>query len=719
MKSVRQLLNDLQQKRFVGRDKELALMTQELENNEAAWRLHHFHGPGGIGKSALLRAFERTLQGEDIVIYVNVRSFEHPVHFADALQDELHRYPSIPQASTDLHLHAPIGVAEADRLNRLADQRGRLVLMLDGIDRGGPIAAWLRDHWLPQLTTRIKVFTAGRYPLNEEWISAAGWIGMIRNIRLSPLTKFDIDRYTAIIGIEDQALRDWVKLFSGGIPLALSLACESILQHGAQSFLAGTQMTTIIAMMDRTLFEDGQQPAMVKRLLSAASLIWWFDQDLLEEMLGETIMRSEMCEFCSLPYVMPFGPGGYSILDGVRRWMNDELVRRAPDTCLQYKKRALRAVERRWRMLEEGDSESKKRMLRLQKLYLLSDSFMQSNHFAGDGDGFDIQQATETDLHAVIAIYERSMTKLPPYLPDDTGQQAYIHAIWRQDPGSIRVVKHRGLPVGFYAFIQLNEDVRAIMADNNALRGYFEQSPADPDGNEYMFWLLGTVIEYDPDVIGLLIRDMLGMQLTGRIVFTSIPVVGPIESICRLGFERLPWADYRSPGGLHYKAARIDLRGDDFFHRIPSRELDRESESAPERFPLLAKKPEPLVQPAVPDRCQLVKLMLENYHRLNREHALLSLISNMLPGQATGEPKERFAARITEVVAQFLAAQVEGKQQEQLQARILRLFYLERIGSHEMVASRLSMPMTTYYRHLKKGTRKLADHVFDQLTAGL
>ncbi|WP_308637844.1 ATP-binding protein [Paenibacillus silvisoli] len=726
MKSVRQLLNDLQQKRFVGREREIALMTQELGNGEAAWRLHHFHGPGGIGKSALLRAFERMLQKEEIVIYVDVRTFEHPARFADALRDELERRYPFPHAPVDLL--APFGTAEAERMNRLADIQGRLVLLLDGIERGSPIANWLRDHWLPQLITRIKVFTAGRFPLNEEWISAAGWIGMIRNVRLSPLSKCETDRYTAIIGIDDPSLRESVKLFSGGIPLALSLACESILQHGAQSFLAGTQTTTIIAMMDRALFQDGQQPAMYKRLLSAASMIWWFDQDLLEEMLGETIMRSEMSEFCSLPYVMPFGPGGYSILDGVRRWMNDELSRRAPDTHQHYKLRALRTIERRWRMLEVVHSEEKKRMLRLQKLYLVSDSFMQSNHFASDGDGFVVRQAIESELPAVIAIYERSMTTMPPFLPDDTGQQAYIHAIWKQDPGAIRVVLHGGLPVGFYAFVRLSAEVRNILADNRVLSSYFEQSNCEfessPNENEYMFWLLGSVQEYDPDVLGLLVREIYSERLSGRLVFTTIPLDGPIDSICRLGFERLPWADYRSPGGLHYKAARIDLRGDDFFHRIPALEIETgSSESEHEqRMPVAAKKPQPQplpqtqMQTPAADRIQLAKQLLEHHHRLLREPALLGQISGMLPPPSSSLPKDQLAARISVVLATSLMSLAESKPHEQLQERILRLFYLERIGSHEMVAQRLGMPMTTYYRHLKKGIRQLADLVFDQLS---
>lgn len=691
MKSVRQLLDDLQQKRYVGREKELAVMRQELLGVEGDWRLLHIHGPGGIGKSALLRAFQRTAR-DRLILYVDGSSFLYPADFIEAIRIQLATigFP-LSESANEMRL----GEAEAELINRISEESGEIVLLLDSLDRWGSIESWMRVSWLPLLTVRVKVCSAGRYPLNEDWLSAAGWGSVVRNIRLSPLNRKESDSYIIACGITNRALQRAIELFSGGIPLALSLACESALQYGASSFLEGTQTRAIIESMDRAMFQGEQEPWQHKRLLCTASLLWRFDQDLLQWILGEEIPQGIFREFCCSPYVMLYRQGGYYILDAVRQWMKADFEHRAPETYAIYMRRALSAIERRWMMTGFGDAERRK-MLRAEKMFLLlPNGSFKSDHLYRYGTGFEIKAARKEDLALMSEMFQHMMMICPPFLPDDTLQFTFIKAVWEAEPSAFRVVCHENKIVGFYIFLPLNDKTRLIFTENCITCSYIKETPQQD--LEYLLWISASAPEFDPGVNSIITKDILCHRISGKLVFMSCH--GPVDLLCRrLGFERLPWADYHSSGGLHFQAARIDLRNDDFFNRMSLTVESIEQISIEQEV-----------------RIKLVKQVLEHYHSLNRECSLLDRISSFISDKSINLSNDEITIRISSCIVKTLNQMAEGKSQEQMQDRIIRLFYIDRIGSHETVASRLGLPMTTYYRYLNKGIRKLADDFFPAL----
>lgn len=54
----------------------------------------------------------------------------------------------------------------------------------------------------------------------------------------------------------------------------------------------------------------------------------------------------------------------------------------------------------------------------------------------------------------------------------------------------------------------------------------------------------------------------------------------------------------------------------------------------------------------------------------------------------------------------------QGTSQDRLYARLLRLAYIQNIGSHEIVAERLKLSQATYYLHLKKAVARLSNVLF-------
>ncbi|MFC5568434.1 hypothetical protein ACFPOC_18825, partial [Rubellimicrobium aerolatum] len=214
---------------------------------------------------------------------------------------------------------------------------------------------------------------------------------------------------------------------------------------------------------------------------------------------------------------------------------------------------------------DPGDEE-RKQLLRLEKAFLFSDEFMKSFYFYGDRSGFEIRAAAQEHVSLLGEMIQQFMLSFPPFLPDDTMQYAFLDAVWEVEPSAFRVVYYEDKVAGIYTFVPINERTRPIFADNCVYRTFIKETP--PHEKEYLVWILGTQREFEPALSSVIVQEHLSRGITGKRVSLITPIEGPLESSCRIGFERIPWADYRPPGGLHWKAARIDLRNEDFFHRI-------------------------------------------------------------------------------------------------------------------------------------------------------
>ncbi|MDP4503152.1 ATP-binding protein, partial [Nonomuraea turcica] len=136
----------------MGREEELAVFDAALYGGGCS--VLYVHGPGGIGKSALLRRFahEAALAGR-------------PVSTVDGRTLE----PS-PAAFE----------AEAGLVLRDADA----VLVVDGFERIQGLEGWLRERFLPRVPMGALVVIAGRYPPDMRWQADPGWAGALKVLPL-------------------------------------------------------------------------------------------------------------------------------------------------------------------------------------------------------------------------------------------------------------------------------------------------------------------------------------------------------------------------------------------------------------------------------------------------------------------------------------------------------------------------------------------------------
>jgi hypothetical protein len=188
-------LEDRDRSRFTGRANEVAFLDRCLDADDPPASVVHICGPGGVGKSTLLREMARHARDRGIlVIAVDGRELgPAPGALEAALQKE--------------------------------DQEQRLLVLLDSYERMAALDSYLRQELLPQLPDRALVLIAGRGAPDPAWFTG-GWEALTARIDLAALEPKEARRLLAARGLTDgrvTAIVDW----AAGSPLALALAADA------------------------------------------------------------------------------------------------------------------------------------------------------------------------------------------------------------------------------------------------------------------------------------------------------------------------------------------------------------------------------------------------------------------------------------------------------------------------------------------------------------
>ena len=188
-------LEDRDRSRFTGRSGEIAFLNQCLDSADPPACVVHVCGPGGIGKSTLLREAAR-----------RARSLGRSVFSVDGR--DLGPAPGILEAAL-----------------REAAGHQRPLVLLDSYELMTALDSYLRRDLLPELPDEAMVIIAGRGDPDPGWFTG-GWEALTARLDLTALARGDARRLLAARGLTDQrvsAIIDW----AAGSPLALALAAEA------------------------------------------------------------------------------------------------------------------------------------------------------------------------------------------------------------------------------------------------------------------------------------------------------------------------------------------------------------------------------------------------------------------------------------------------------------------------------------------------------------
>ncbi len=181
----------LDAERFVGRAAPLATVSAALTGDAPA-RIIHVHGPGGVGKSALLRAVGRRAAG---------------------LGRPIIRVDGRLVAATPEALATAVAPAEVDGA----------VLLVDEADELAPLRFELRDLLVRSLPSSAVVVLAGRKPPGREWFDD-GLDQISTEVLLRPMDPEESRELLARYGTAEPVDLDAVIAWAQGFPLALTLA---------------------------------------------------------------------------------------------------------------------------------------------------------------------------------------------------------------------------------------------------------------------------------------------------------------------------------------------------------------------------------------------------------------------------------------------------------------------------------------------------------------
>ena len=181
--------------RFVGRAAELALIDGLLVDDPPA-SVVLVHGPGGIGKSSLLREVARRGRAAGWTpVVVEGRDL-----------------PPLPDA-VEAAVASAYGAA-------------RPLVLIDTYERMAALGAHLRRVVLPALPGRTVVVIAGRRPPEAGWFED-GWEALTREIVLGPLSPAESLSLLEAHGVARSARADELAAWAAGSPLALTFVARA------------------------------------------------------------------------------------------------------------------------------------------------------------------------------------------------------------------------------------------------------------------------------------------------------------------------------------------------------------------------------------------------------------------------------------------------------------------------------------------------------------
>ena len=240
------------ERRFVGRTRELALVNDVLEGRSPT-RVLVVHGPGGIGKSTLLRQARRRA--------------ERAGWATDAV-DGRHGLPT----SSELE----------QRLTGPAPDQGRL-LLLDTYERMTHLGPQLRERFLPRFPDRSLVIIGQRGAPDPGW-RQGGWERITRSLPLGPVSGDEARDLLARDGVTDEETRDRLLSWADGSPLALTLGAEALRGHSGWDAGRLDESGRLADLLLPRLTESELDPSHVD-VVTVAAIARRTDAAMLEDVL--------------------------------------------------------------------------------------------------------------------------------------------------------------------------------------------------------------------------------------------------------------------------------------------------------------------------------------------------------------------------------------------------------------------------------------------------
>jgi energy-coupling factor transporter ATP-binding protein EcfA2 len=272
----------------VGRVEEKALFSSVIAQTPMPVVVWLVYGPGGVGKTTLLRQVEGICRQEG-------------VKYTTLDGRYLQANPEFFIGSLCMATGAPDPVSAMATLS--ADGKG--VLFIDTYEAIEPLDGWLRDTFIPDLPENVLVVLLGRKRPAAGWRSDV-WqtlcrVSPLRNLSDADSRKF-LDSHTVPQNVHEQILG-----MTHGYPLALTLVAENFAQTGTLGLGPDPSLDIVSVLLDR--FVEGVDEPLYRDVLELCSLIRMTTEALIAEVLNADRAAELFAWLKSLSFIemTPFG----------------------------------------------------------------------------------------------------------------------------------------------------------------------------------------------------------------------------------------------------------------------------------------------------------------------------------------------------------------------------------------------------------------------------
>jgi AAA ATPase domain len=658
-------LEDRDRGRFAGRDRELEFLDRCMDSEDPPASVVHISGPGGIGKSALLREVARRARA---------RGFQ-------VIACDGREYGPAP------------GVIEA-ALRDAANQVRPLVI-LDSYERMAALDPYLRRELLPSLPDRSLVVIAGRGHPDTGWFTG-GWESVTASLDLTVLKPREARDLLATHGLSDErvpAIIEWAE----GSPLALALAADAATADPAWNAAAHPDRPEILRSLVHRLI-DADLHDVRPSALGIAALARTTTPQLLRAVLPDEDAQSAYQQLSELTVSEPLGDG-IALHDLVRKALLADLRRRNPELERDLRRRI---IDYLYQCASDGQQ-----MLVIEMAHLVENPVLRWG-FGWEGSArLRIDSIRDDDADRV----ERQLGA-----HNNWEWWQLTRRYFAESPDRVAVARDLDDRIcGYMAY--MSQATAPPLADTDPLIGrWLAHARLDAGLGDSVLWQAAVDFTGQGKVQAML--GLAGVLRSGvaNPRFCYLPIdpshPGAVDFAQALNATHLTELD-ADIGGQRVECHRLDcgpggllasLRRQVYLELgLPEPDLAErpgtagdEASPAPGALHLAV----PYQRPGAD--LETVRMALRNF-RVPRDLAR----SPLAQGDTVPERAE-FVRRQLRTAAQEAFGDSAS---EQLLQRVLMAGYLEPTTSHEAAAARLCLSRAAYFRRLRTAVERLAEHM--------
>lgn len=680
MARLKDILQQQRKMNFVGRNREISFFNALLTEEQLAVHLVFIHGPGGQGKTTLLRQYTDICKtGQIPLIYLDCRYIEpQPESFKSAFN----------AAATFAGAKDPVAAIEA--------RSGKVVLFLDTYEKLKPLDDWLRMDFLPELPGNLITVIAGRAAISTSWKTDPGWQGITKVIPLKELSEAESMQLLNRRKIPDAQARGIVD-YTRGNALALSIVADMFDQRREGHFNPMQSPDIMKALLEQFV-QEVPSPAH-KAALELSALVYVTTEKIIEEVLGPQLAH-ELFNWLTSLSVIEKGPSGIFLHDIVRDAIASELHWRNPEWYRHLHVRTQQFFTTR--VLKSSGERQRMIIFNLIYLHRMNPAIKHFFEFQESGSSWQDKPREDDQAHLLAMVRKYEGHAAATVISKWFGHEAADTWVFRDAEKT---------PAGFVLKINL-EKISGKTHDEavNALLPYKKQMNTEAGQLFTVFrsWMGRDNYQNVSGVQSAIFLGIVQWYFTPGLAVSMLHCCNPdfwkeiltyadLEQVKELDYEEngQTWGWYMHDWRKRPPVAWLELMG-----RKEINEAD--AEILPDATATAVTITEQDFTDAVHDALK----QLKNPKKMIGNPLLAMPFIRNEPDNNTGETG--LALTLAQKLGRAIAMLENSPKEENLH-RVLYRTFVNPVGSQEQTADFLYMSFSTYRRQVKKGVERVAD----------